>query len=561
MNPIDNQSKIAYFCAEFGLSDILPIYSGGLGVLAGDVIREASQENFPLVGVGLFYHQGYFRQWIVNGQQHEVYENIDPIQAGLELVHLSNDQPLIVDLWLGTAPLYAQVWRYQLGTINIYLLDTNINQNREDLRAITAVLYGGDVHTRIQQEIVLGIGGVKVLQALGYKPDKYHLNEGHSAFAIFELISQTMKLNNLDFKTALNEVRKKIVFTNHTLVAAGNDIFTKYDLSIYFNKYGPDEHLQVDQLLNMGQMPENNHLFAMTELALAVANKTNAVSRLHSVMAKKVWPQFNLIPITNGVNLPFWISGKFQEISPNFDSNIITQLPDEKLWEIHQDNKQKLIDEITISTGVTLKLDQPIIVWARRFAEYKRPELLFSDIDRLKRILESTSLPFQIIIAGKAHPSDAVGKNIIKDINEKIANHELGEKVVFLPHYNMSYAKFLTAGADVWLNTPTRGHEASGTSGMKAGGNGTLLCSTQDGWMDEVNWQNIGWTIDDNPLHHLYQLLEDEILPTYYQKADLGYSKNWLTRMKATIQIVWQQYSSKRMFRQYQQELYGIEIK
>jgi starch phosphorylase len=292
-----------------------------------------------------------------------------------------------------------------------------------------------------------------------------------------------------------------------------------------------------------------------------LSSKVNAVSHLHSVEAKKIWPHYTLLPITNGVNLPFWISWNLRQLSPNFDPKLITDLPDEKIWQIHQESKQSLIDEIALGSNILFNLKQPIIVWARRFASYKQPELLFSDIERLKKIAESTSLPFQIVIAGKAHPSDLAGKNMIRDINQKIIDNNLTNKIVFLPHYNMTYAKYLTAGADIWLNTPTRGHEASGTSGMKAGGNGVLLCSTKDGWMDEVDWGNIGWIIDDNPMNHLYHLLESNILPTYYKQDDVGYSKEWVERMRKTIKVIWPQYSTQRMFSEYKKMLYGINDK
>lgn len=545
---------IAYFCAEFALSDKLPIYSGGLGILAGDVVREASDQKIPLVAIGLFYKQGYFRQTIENGKQKEHFDEIDPAQAGLELVNKPDGTPLLIDIQMPDAVLYAQVWTYSIDKTIVLLLDTDIEQNIPFYRIITQGLYRGN---RILQEIVLGIGGERVLFALDIHPSIYHLNEGHSAFAIFEITHHYMKERNINYADAFRIAKRKIFFTNHTLVPAGNDEFTKKELEYYFFRYAKHIGLPLDEMLRAGEEPSDTSHFGMTILALNMASQTNAVSKRHALAAKSLWPNDKLIPITNGVHLPTWVSESIKKATKICKLEELNAISDEALWQLHKENKVRLMSFIYETTGKKLDRETATLVWARRFAEYKQPELLFSEIETIKRIATSAHGALQIVIAGKSGPTDDIGKSIIADIIKKINVSDLKASAIFVPNYSMSVAKILVAGADIWLNTPIPGEEASGTSGMKAGANGALVCSTSDGWVDEIDWTDIGWILDsEDTTESLYNQLETSILPTYYSVGYKDYSTNWVKRMRKTMQITWKKYSATRMLNDYINKLY-----
>lgn len=549
-----NNHPIAYFCAEFALSDNLPIYSGGLGILAGDVVREANDLKLPFVAIGLLYKHGFFRQAIEDGNQKEYYDQIDTNQPELQLIKRPDGSNLVIEIPIASDTLYIQVWQYTVGTTAVFLLDTDLDQNKAEYRTITDGLYRGN---RILQEIVLGIGGERALYAMDIHPSIYHLNEGHSAFAIFEIAHHYLKEKGMTFAEGFQLAKHQIFFTNHTLVPAGNDVFIKEELKPYLSSYADQLQLPLDIMLTQGDLPHDPTKFGMTMLALSMATKVNAVSTLHSIAAKKLWPNEELVPITNGVHLPTWVADPIKQASHDFDLDVLHGLSNDLLWQIHKINKQKLIDTIERTVGVQFDLEVLTLVWARRFASYKQPALLFSEIETLKRIAKSAQGALQIVIAGKAHPHDDVGKGMIADIMVKIQENHLHNTVVYIPNYSMTVAKTLTQGADLWLNTPIRGEEASGTSGMKSGANGALQFSTSDGWVDEVNWEGTGWIIDpEHMARSLYETLESTILPTYYTVDDHYISQEWVNRMKKTMHIIWQKYSATRMLKDYIETFY-----
>lgn len=547
---------IAYFCAEFALSDDLPIYSGGLGVLAGDVIRQAADEDWPLIGIGLFYNQGYFIQEIdeVGRQQHE-YVQTDPHKAGLTLLTDVNNRPLLIRVPYSSGQIMAQVWVKMVKNIRVYLLDTNIEDNPDHLRTITDHLYNPVPQIRIAQEMLLGIGGVKLLRALGYKPEIYHLNEGHSAFAIYELAWELQTTGELSFVEAMDLAKRRVVFTNHTIVAAGNDAFPRHLLGQQLATYAEEQDLPLDDMLDAGMDDESDDMFSMTILALNSSAIANTVSKIHNKVAQMVWPDYTFASVTNGVHLPTWVSPElYNLLGGQLTASSLAQQTDKALWQLHQKNKKKLLSLVAKETGVVMDDKVLTVVWARRFAAYKRPNLVLQDLACLKQLAGDKKL--QLIFAGKAHPNDKLGQAIFAEISRLVRLHGLTDLVAVMPNYRMEMAKVLEMGADVWLNTPIRGQEASGTSGMKAGSNGALHISTSDGWMDEVNWTDIGWILpDDNTADELFELLKHEVLPAYEQTID-GQLEAWVDRMRRTMLISWQRFSAERMLREYREVLY-----
>ncbi len=552
------EHPIAYFSAEFALSEKLPIYSGGLGVLAGDVIREAADLAIPFVGVGLFYQRGYFLQTISKTGQQEEYPYINPEEAGLILVRNADNTPLTVQVPIASRQVSAQIWQWRVGTVSVYLLDTNIAPNSLEDREITAQLYGGDIHMRIKQELVLGIGGERALLALDIHPWAYHMNEGHSAFAILEITHHVMAEKHISFEEAFKIAHDKMIFTNHTLVVAGNDVFTIDMVKEYLGTYAKQLGISVDQIFGLGKTEGNR--FGMTHFAARQSFRINAVSKLHEKVAKTLWPEFTMTGITNGVHIPTWVAESIQlrcaVRSPYINEQTVA-LTDGELWGVHEDLRTELIRFVQKHTGVSFNTKALTLTWARRFATYKRPEVLFSEIETLKKLATSAHGALQIIIAGKAHPKDTEGKAVIARIVETIEKENLKNWVVFLPNYDMKIARFLVQGSDVWLNTPIRGKEASGTSGMKAGANGVLQCSICDGWFDEVCDLNFGWQLDsERTAQSLYSVLEGEILPLFYERDNLGVPRQWVKKMRQTMVNIWQNYSATRMMSEYFQTLY-----
>ena len=536
--PNSKNDLIAYFSAEYGLDEILPIYSGGLGILSGDHLKSASDLGIPLVGIGLLYKNGYFHQ-VINweGKQESTYTDIDLNNLPIIPVKDENGEPLIINSRIQRKRLYLKVWQINVGRIKLYLLDSDIEQNEDaDFREITKRLYGGDQEMRIRQEIVLGMGGTNLLKTLGLKPTVYHMNEGHSAFMLLELIRDIVEEKKVSFDIARDIVTAKTVFTTHTPVPAGNDIFPIELVEKYFKNFWTRMGIGREEFLKLGMAPceELAPGFNMGILALKIAGKKNGVSKLHGAVSRElfneVWPEISanespITHVTNGIHTCSWLAPKIKELyneylAPYWQDNIhlnstwerIDNIPDAKLWEVHFDRKQKLIklvkenminrlrrngmqyDEIMeIVSG--LNPNALTIGFARRFATYKRATLIFRDLERITEILNNKDMPVQIIFAGKAHPRDVEGQNLIKYIHEISMKPQFKGKIFLLEDYDISVARYLVSGVDVWLNNPRRPMEASGTSGQKASVNGVLNFSVLDGWWVEGYNEENGWIL------------------------------------------------------------------
>ena len=606
--PASDGKLIAYFSAEYGLTECLPVYSGGLGILSGDHLKSSSDQDFPLVGIGLLYQQGYFRQFLnPDGWQQERYPMNDFYTLPLTPVKDAAGEDLKVTVRLPTGDVRIQVWKLDVGRITLYLLDTNISENvlPQD-RDITDSLYGGDIDTRIRQEIVLGIGGMRALDAIGLKPTVYHMNEGHSAFLALEQIRMYMREKGLTYEEALETGRTSNVFTTHTPVPAGIDLFDPGMMYHYFSGYCADIGIDFQQLMALGRRNvfDRDERFSMAVLALNTSSYRNAVSRLHRQVSQEMfhdlWPQLPVweVPvtsITNGVHVPSWINGDLatlydQYLQPDwrerFNDTVIWEqvkdIPDEELTEVHRRRKRRLVSfvrerqhssalrrqasaaEVRHSSEV-LDPNAFTIGFARRFATYKRATLLFRDVERLKRILLHKEMPVQILIAGKAHPKDQPGKTYIREIVQLSRDPELWKHVVFLEDYDMKVAREMVQGVDLWLNNPRRGEEACGTSGMKAAINGVLNLSILDGWFDEAYEYSGGWAIgdrepyseDQDGLHAsaIYYLLENDIVPMFYERREQT-PREWVRRMKQSLMHITPQFDCRRMVKEYMTELY-----
>ncbi|MBD3363455.1 alpha-glucan family phosphorylase [Candidatus Dojkabacteria bacterium] len=566
------ESPILYFSAEYGLIDWLQIYSGGLGVLAGDFVKQASDHGLPLVGIGIFYHQGYFHQDIdYEGMQKEIYIPQEPGACLLRLMRDEEGKPIEVSVRILDHDVYIRAWELKVGRTSILLLDTNYEKNTEwEDRMITAHLYGGGRDTRIRQEIVLGIGGYRFAKKLGIKSSVIHLNEGHASFVIIEEL-----LDMIDEEGTIKEKFRRaganMLFTNHTLNPAGNDKFS-YDLIEKYLKYYIDKiGIDVSTFFRFG----NDQLyssadFSMTILGLKSTKISNAVSLLHGKAAKKVWPDYPMKAITNGVHMPTWVSKPIQEQiekhvskdwkdpSIKIDWDKIDNIPNEVLWEIHKNQKRQMIERINSSLGTKLDTKKLTIIWTRRFAAYKRPDVFLNDLGQLSKIVNNVEQPVQFLIGGKAHPQDLKGKTLLQRVISVTFKEEFKNKVVFLTGYNWNLAKYVVAGADVWLNNPIRFEEASGTSGMKAGANGVLQLTTLDGWTDEIDWKGKGWILpQENINKEVYKLISEEVAKTYYSNT---LPNEWISMMKETMKVCLSHYNMGRMLEEYI-ELYKGLIK
>ncbi len=598
---------IAYFSAEFGLTESLSIYAGGLGILAGDHLKSASDLGLPLVGVGLLYQQGYFRQYLnPDGWQQELYPDNDFYNLPVTLERQLSGAPLLIELEYPGRWVKAQVWRAQVGRVPLYLLDTNIECNRPEDRDITDQLYGGDDDMRIRQEILLGIGGLRALRALGLQPTVCHMNEGHSAFLALERIRLLMEEQGLSFAEAREAAVAGHVFTTHTPVPAGIDWFHPDLVDYYFSRYYPRLGLSRHEFLGLGRMnPEDpNGYFCMAILAMRLANRTNGVSQLHAQVSREmwqeVWPQVPaaevpILSITNGIHPRSWISHDMADLYDRYlgprwierpaDQAVwqqVMRIPDEELWRTHERRRERLVAfarrrlraqleqrgsrpaEVQAAEEV-LNPEVLTIGFARRFATYKRGTLLFQDIDRLARILSNKDRPVQIIFAGKAHPRDNPGKELIRQIIHHARREEFRNRIVFLEDYDMVVARYLVQGVDLWLNTPRRPHEASGTSGMKATANGALNLSILDGWWAEGYTPETGWAIghgeeypedqfdyqDRVESNAIYDLLEKEIVPLFYERGRDGLPRGWIARMKAAMRDHAAVFNTNRMVHEY----------
>jgi starch phosphorylase len=607
----EDDVRIAYFSAEFGLHESVPIYSGGLGVLSGDHLKSASDLGLPLVGVGLMYREGYFRQYLtVDGWQQERYPENDFFNLPLVAETAPAGSPLLVGISFPGREVQCRVWRLQVGRVPLYLLDTNIPQNTPEDRAITGRLYGGDADMRIRQEMVLGIGGVRALRALGKPPAVCHMNEGHSAFCGLERIRDWIERTGVDFATAREAVAAGTVFTTHTPVPAGNDVFNPQLVEHYFAPLLPQLGISREEFLALGrQNPHDSHeMFGMTVLALRLSNVSNAVSKLHGTVSRRMWrgiwpdlpeAEVPITSITNGVHLPSWVSPDLFQLYDRYlgaqwegrstDMKVwkrVENIPDAELWRTHERRRERLVAFARARLKQQLKhraatpaeiaradevLDPEALTigFARRFATYKRGTLIFRNLDRLTAILNHKDRPVQLVFAGKAHPRDHGGKELIAEVLHIARRPELRRRVVFLEDYDMNLARYLVQGVDVWLNNPRRPLEASGTSGMKACANGSLNLSILDGWWCEGYAGDNGWAIgageeytdltyqDDVESRAIYDLLEQEIVPQFYARGSDGLPRGWLRLMKRTIASLCPVFNTARMVSEYVEVCYG----
>lgn len=544
----NNQPLIAYFCAEFGLESRLPIYAGGLGVLAGDTLKEAADQKIPMIGIGLLYHGEAARQAItLEGDQLEIDVPFDELSVGLEHVYV-DEKPLFVKVHLTQVDIWVRVWKKTLGeTVTLYLLDTDTEQNHLSERNITYALYHGTEEELVKQQMILGIGGVKLLYELGLHPDVYHINEGRPAFLHWQLIRMFMDKHGMSFGEAKKLAKEKTVYTNHTLVAAGNKGYPTSLIETYADYYAQKMGISLEELLTDGTQghPEE---FKMTRFALNVSSKANGVSALHTKLSSDAWSQYSWQNVTNGVHFPTWQSQEFSQ----------DNLTNQRIWEIHVKNKQALVDFAKERTGYGFDPNKLVLGWARRIADYKHLDWLFEDLGRLVKMVKNEERPVQLLVAGKAHFGDTQGKALLKRIISYMQN-ELSGSALFIPNYDLDVANHLVKGCDVWLNTPERGKEACGTSGMKALSNGVLNCTIEDGWVGEVDWSGMGWLIDhNNPSQDLYSKLETKIIPTYFDRNDQGVPENWVEMMRQSI-ITSKQFSATRMLTEYQKYFYGAD--
>jgi glycogen phosphorylase len=613
LNFPNSKCKIAYFSAEYGLHESLPIYSGGLGVLSGDHMKSGSDLGLPLVGVGLLYRFGYFRQSLnAEGWQQEHYPENDFF--ALPIVQMLDEakHPISIEVQLPEGAVKAYIWRVQVGRNPLYLLDANVPSNRPEDREITARLYGGDQDMRVRQEVLLGIGGIRALTVLGYKPTVCHMNEGHSAFLSLERIRVIMEEEKLTFAEARELVASSNVFTTHTPVPAGNDAFHADTIERYLGTMYLKLGITREQFFDFGKItPGDPHEhFSMTVLALRMAWHCNGVSQLHGKVSRDMWhriwpevpaPEVPIRAITNGVHTQTWLSDEFSSLYNRYlganwsdrPTNYkmwdrIDKVPDSELWRSHERRREHLVafvrDRLRVQMGRRgtsasdiARIDEILdpealtIGFARRFATYKRATLLMRNQERLIKLLSSRDRPLQFIFAGKSHPRDDGGKRFIQDITKFCKREDVRARMVFLEDYDMNVARYLVQGVDVWLNTPRRPMEASGTSGMKGPINGAINLSILDGWWEECyrNNKQSGWAIgtedeynndeyqDHMDSESLFELLEKEVIPEFYERGADGLPRKWIARMKQSIRSVCSFFNTNRMVQEYFERLYS----
>jgi starch phosphorylase len=603
-----NHRTIAYFSAEFALHQSLPIYAGGLGVLAGDTCKEANDLGLPFVGVGFMYPQGYFHQHLsTDGWQLETYERLDWADAPIDPAIRADGSPCIVAVPLGDRTVLAAVWQVRVGRVRLYLLDTDLEENAPWDRALSARLYGGNQETRIQQEIILGLGGVRALEAMEISPAVWHLNEGHAAFVVLQRIKRLLEQGS-SFDQAVEDVRRTTVFTTHTPVAAGHDAFPFHLVETHLaGAWGTlgqyRERFMALGLHDNGSGP----MFNMTALALRAAGAVNAVSRLHADVTTRMWePIWGGTPraeprvraITNGVHVPTWIA---PDLSKLFEKHLgpdwreryedsafwdrVLEIPDAELWSVRRTLRTNLFafvrerarhrwghDRVSaaqvVAVGTLLDPDALTIGFARRFTGYKRPELIFSDPDRLARILAAAKRPVQVVFAGKAHPADDVGKGHLQRVFHRAVDPAFGGRIAFVDDYDLHVAHFLVQGCDVWLNNPRKPLEACGTSGMKAAMNGVPHLSIGDGWWAEGYNGSNGWLIEGHPANEdpsavdfadadaLYRLLEEQVVPVFYDRDRQDVPRRWLNIVRESIRSVVPRFSTRRMVKEYVELMY-----
>jgi glycogen phosphorylase len=571
---------IAYFSAEFGINESLPIYSGGLGILAGDFVKAAGDANIPVVGIGILYRRGYFQQRIrPDGSQEALYPTLNPTDLNINHVTNQNGDTLLIEVPINNRTVYLRVWQVQVKTTAVYLMDADVERNNPTDRRLTDSLYGGTQETRLSQEVILGIGGVRVLRALGIKPKVWHMNEGHVALLILERLREyTVKGVAID--TALEIIRSNTLFTTHTPVPAGHDVFSKDLIQRYLGGFCQELGMNIEGLLNLGKV---NNQFNLTRFAARFSSITNGVSRLHGKVTQELFHNWTPelpardIPIkvvTNGVHTNSWLSPELRNIYnaylPDWEAQVlnptlwdkVASIPDEDVWQAHLRAKERMLSGL----GLPIPKEALIIGFARRFASYKRALLIFQDFKRFAQIVSKDDKPVYMVFSGKAHPADRIGQELIRRIIEITKDCTFRNKIFFIENYDIAIAKLLVQGVDVWLNTPTKPMEASGTSGQKAGINGVLNCSIRDGWWDEgYNGLN-GWAIespniggldrDSADSSALYKVLEEEIVPLFYARRAEGFSTEWVKKVKQSIISLTPTYITTRMLKEYLNNFY-----
>jgi len=604
-HPEFNDDKVAYFSMEFGLHECLPVYSGGLGVLAGDHLKSASELGLPMIGVGLMYHQGYFHQYLTqDGWQQENYHESMMHELPLKLVRGADGAPLRVDVEIDGSHVAIQGWQVQVGRVPLYLLDTRLDENDPSSKMITERLYDSGDNVRIRQEIVLGIGGIRFLNAMGISPAVCHMNEGHAAFLGMERLRTLVKDKGLKLYEAVEAVRAGNVFTTHTPVPAGIDLFPESVIQEHFKNFAPALGLTVHDLMTLGRQAQFNTQdpLSMAVLAISLSSWRNGVSRLHGKVSREMWKGIwsdvpsDDVPInhvTNGIHVRSWLSDEMARLYDRYLGpdwaveplnheiwDRVEEIPDNEIWRAKGRLKERLVgwvrkvsSEQMCRRGANARqaqttkelLDPEVLTigFARRFATYKRGALLFRNLERLLRLVSRPTQQVQFIFAGKAHPADDEGKRLIQEIFQQCRRPELHNRLVFIEDYDINIARYLVQGVDVWLNTPRRPHEASGTSGMKVCPNGGIHLSVLDGWWDEAYQPEIGWAIgrgeifddpnlqDEIEANALYDLIENEIAPLYYDRGDDGLPRYWIEKMKASIKALTPVFNTNRMLRDY----------
>jgi starch phosphorylase len=604
------KNPVAYFSAEFGLHESIPIYSGGLGVLAGDHTKSASDLGIPFFGISLFYRNGYFQQHLSpEGWQQESYPMADPLHLPLELVTSEEGGRILNSVEIGHSTVFFQAWRLRVGRATIYLLDTNLQENDRHFQGLTAHVYGGDVDTRIGQEIILGIGGVRLLRSLGINPAVYHMNEGHSAFLTLELLREEIG-RGTDLEKARRNVAGRCIFTTHTPVPAGHDRFSSELLYHTMGRFWEQTGQSMDHLMTYGRVnpDDSQELFTMTVLALRMSRAANGVSDLHGQVSREMWKELYAaeqsasVPIghvTNGIHTPSWATTRAHDfwnkrlgvdwtaklMDPRFWSKLENgdMASDEELWALRYMLRRDLVEfarrrlrmqysrpetEFSGFIDQALSPDALTICFARRFATYKRAPLVFRDLDRMISLVNNPDRPVQFVFAGKAHPRDNEGKRFLQTIVEISRHPQLAGKVVFIENYDMNVARYLVAGADVWLNTPRRPLEASGTSGQKIVIHGGLNLSIMDGWWREAYSSSNGWSIgedssepnlevqDEHDAASLYEILAEQIVPEFYQRNSHGIPVAWIRRIRAAMRSLIPVYNTDRMVAEYVKKYY-----
>jgi len=600
---------VAYFSAEYGLTDTLPIYSGGLGILSGDHVKSASDLNLNFRGVGMLYQLGYFQQYLnQDGWQQDFYQTNDFHNMQVSEVR-ENDLPVEIELALPGRHVFLKAWEIRVGRVSLYMLDANTERNSEEDRRLTAQLYGGNRETRLQQEIILGIGGLRLLDRLGIQVDVIHMNEGHSAFTTFERARLLMKKKGLTFAEAIVAAKKSSVFTTHTSVPAGLDEFVPDLMTKYFTEYVRELGITMDQFLAYGRFnpTAGQENFSMTVAAMRNSTYINGVSSLHADVSRKMWrglwketPEEH-IPIhgiTNGIHIPTWISFEMNDLYERYLGSKwrekqdypdawekVLNIPDPELWNVHEIRRRRLVsftrqrlkrqlaargasNQLINDSQEVLNPQALTIGFARRFATYKRGTLIFRDPERLISLLNNPDRPVQIIFAGKAHPQDQYGKEFIKNIIHFIQTHHLRRKIVFIEDYDINVARYLVQGVDIWLNNPLRPLEACGTSGMKAACNGVLNFSVLDGWWDEAYDLQNGWAIGNREAYQdqeyqneveskaIYSILENDIVPRFYERGSDGLPRDWIKMMKRSLLSIASFYNTHRMVKEYYTRFY-----